>query len=331
MRVSILDQSSLSEEATASDAILSTLRVAETADRLGFYRIWLSEHHNLPVLQGSSPEVLLAAVGARTGGIRIGSGGVLLPNHNPYRVAEVFRTLEALYPGRVDCGLGRASGGNPFPSVPPVIPSRNGDTFPDQLEDLDRFFHDAYRRAMATPNVRSVPPIWLLSSGGHPRSGDVAAERGLGLALALFINPFASPEAVSEYRRRFMPSESFAKPAVLLALNLVCAQSPRKLAELKKTSDYFRIMRDSGRYPTYLPSPQTLSSWEPAEQEREHLLKIANREVVGSPETVAQDLRDRAELYQADEVMLTMMCYGLEDKLQTLEAIAQVFDLGRRV
>jgi luciferase family oxidoreductase group 1 len=328
MKLSLLEQSTLAENASASQAIANTVALAREADRLGYERLWLSEHHNMSILQGSSPEVLLASIGAQTKRIRIGSGGVMLPNHSAYRVAENFRTLEALYPGRVDCGIGRASGGdmvarsllNPVPST--------ADDFVDQVERLDRFFHDECKRALAMPTVERVPPMWLLSAGGHPGSGALASEKGMGLAVALFINPEASAEAVKVYREQFKPSAEFPESKVVIALNVVCAETRGKLDELKKASDYFRLMRDSGRYPRSVPSSETLTQVSFGEEAEDYLRKIVNREVTGIPSEVREKILERAQAYNADEVMLVMMANRLDDKIETIRLLAQVFNLG---
>lgn len=227
MKVSILEQSTLSENGSAADAIQNTVWLAREADYLGYERLWLSEHHNMSILQGSSPEVLLAAIGSKTDRIRLGSGGVMLPNHSAYKVAENFRVLEALFPGRVDCGIGRASGGDPH-STMLLNPPQDVD-FPQQVNQLELFLHDDHQRVVATPRVSGVPSLWLLSAGSHPESGRMAAEKGMGLAIALFINPAATREAVSQYRRHFRPSAEFPEPRVLIALNFVGADTPANL------------------------------------------------------------------------------------------------------
>ena len=208
MRLSVLEQSTLSEGSSATEAIANTVSLARAIDRLGYSRIWLSEHHNLNILQGSTPEVLLASIGAQTTRIRLGSGGVMLPNHSAYHIAENFRTLEALYPGRVDCGIGRASGGDSYSrSLLMPTPDAWGD-FGDQADQLAGYFHDTCKRAFATPVIASAPPIWLLSAGSNAASGRLAAEKGMGLAVALFINPDASAEAVNNTSRTSSPRRS---------------------------------------------------------------------------------------------------------------------------
>jgi len=327
MKLSVLEQSTLSEGSSAAEAIANTVSLARELDRLGYSRIWVSEHHNLNILQGSTPEVLLAAIGAQTTRIRLGSGGVMLPNHSAYHIAENFRTLEALYPGRVDCGIGRASGGDSYSrSLLVPTPDAWGD-FVDQADQLAGFFHDTCKRAFATPLITSAPPIWLLSAGSNASSGKLAAEKGMGLAVALFINPEASAEAVRYYKQNFRPSKEVPEPRVMIAINAVVAATREKLQELKKTSDFLRIMRDSGRYPSSVPTPEAIKNIQFGANEEKHLVRIANREVVGLPSEAKKLILERAKTYEADEVMLTMITHQLSDKIESYRLLAEAFGL----
>src|ERR1700690_3313663 len=293
MKLSVLEQSSLSEGSSAAEAISNTVSLSKELDRLGYNRIWLSEHHNLNILQGSTPEVLLAAIGAQTTRIRLGSGGVMLPNHSAYHIAENFRTLEALYPGRGDCGIGRASGGDSYSrSLLMPTPEAWGH-FGDQADQLAGFFHDTCKRAFARRGVTTAPPIWLLSAGSNAASGKLAAEKGNGLAVALFINPDASAEAVRQYKQNFRPSKEFPEPKVMIAVNAVVAATPERLQERKKMSDFLRLMRDSGRYPPSIPTPEAMKSVHFGSKEEGYLTRIANREVVGLPGEATKQILER--------------------------------------
>jgi len=325
MNLSVLEQSSLSEGISATEAISNTASLSKELDRLGYKRIWLSEHHNLNILQGSTPEVLLAAIGAQTTRIRLGSGGVMLPNHSAYHIAENFRTLEALYPGRVDCGIGRASGGDSYSrSLLMPTPDAWGD-FPDQADQLAGYFHDTCKRAFATPLIPSAPPIWLLSAGSNAASGNLAAEKGMGFAVALFINPHASAEAVGQYRQNFRPSKEFPVPRVIIAVNAVIAATPGKLQEQKKISDFLRLMRDSGRYPSFVPAPESIEGVHFGAKEEDYLASISNREVVGLPSEAKKQILERAKHYDADEVLLTMITHKLSDKIESYRLLAEAF------
>jgi luciferase family oxidoreductase group 1 len=325
MKLSVLEQSTLSEGATGEEAIANTVALAKEIDLLNYHRIWLSEHHNMSILQGSAPEVLLASIGAQTKRIRIGSGGVMLPNHSAYHIAEAFRLLEALYPGRVDCGIGRASGGDSYStSLLNPAPQAGGD-FPAQVDQLESFFHDECTRAIAMPRISSAPEMWLLSAANHANSGMLAAEKGMGLAVALFINPQATPDAVREYRKNFKPSREFPEPRVLIAMGVVCAATEEKVQELKKVTDFFRLLRDSGRYPSMVPSAKTMQNFTLTEEQDNYLRGVANREVTGLPSEVKRKILERAEQYEADEAMLTCMAHQLADKMEAYRLLAHEF------
>jgi alkanesulfonate monooxygenase SsuD/methylene tetrahydromethanopterin reductase-like flavin-dependent oxidoreductase (luciferase family) len=169
--------------------------------------------------------------------------------------------------------------------------------------------------------------MWLLSAGSNATSGSLAAEKGMGLAVALFINPEASTEAVRHYRENFRPSKEFPEPRVMIAVNAVIAATTEKLQEQKKTSDFLRIMRDSGRYPASVPAPEAMTRVQFGANEKSHLERIANREVVGLPSEAKKQVLERVKKYEADEVMLTMITHKLADKIESFRLLAEVFGL----
>ena len=249
----------------------------------------------------------------------------MLPNHSAYHIAENFRTLEALYSGRVDCGIGRASGGDSYSrSLLMPTPDAWGD-FTDQADQLAGYFHDTCKRAFAMPLIASAPPIWLLSAGSSAAGGNLAAEKGMGLAIALFINPDASSEAVRQYKQHFRPSTEFPEPKVMIAVNAVIAATTTKLQEQKKISDFLRLMRDSGSYPSFVPAPEVMKGVHFSATEESYLARIANREVVGLPSEAMKQIRERAKEYDADEVLLTMITHQLSDKTESYRLLAEAF------
>lgn len=324
MNLSVLEHTLLSDGIDGAEAAKNTLAIAKVSDELGFKRIWFSEHHGLQILQGGSPEILIGAVGAQTKKIRVGSGGIMMANHSAYHVAENFRMLEALYPGRIDLGVGRAGGGDRF-----IQSLLRGDPegFEWQVNMLSLFFHDGVDGARAYPSVPTSPDMWLLSTGGSAESGKLAAEKGMGLALALFINPNASPDAVHYYRDNFIPSREFPEPKVIIAINCICSDEPEKLAQLKKISDYFRIRRDLGSYLSSIPSQTEMEKVKITQDQILYLDQISNREVFGSPSQVKEKILERAKMYHADEVMLTLLSYDVGDRIKSLKLIANEFAL----
>jgi luciferase family oxidoreductase group 1 len=199
--------------------------------------------------------------------------------------------------------------------------------FVDQADQLAGFFHDTCKRAFATPLIASAPPIWLLSAGSNAASGQLAAEKGMGLAVALFINPDASAEAVRQYKQNFKPSKEVPEPRVMIAVNAVVAATPERLQEQKKTSDFLRLMRDSGKYPASVPAPEAMKKVHFGTNEEGHLARIANREVVGLPSEAKKQILERAKNYDADEVMLTMITHKLSDKIESYRLLAEAFSL----
>src|ERR1700710_588984 len=233
IRLSVLDQSPVRKGVTAGQAVQETVAPAKYTDELGYYRFWVSEHHNTGMLAGSTPEVLLAYLGSQTKNIRIGSGGVMMPNHSTLKVAENFRMLEALFPGRIDLGMGRAPGTDRLTAsiLNPSNQFREQD-FIEQLYELNDYFHDSgalgtpQSKIRAIPQVQTVPAMWLLSSSGQ--SGLFAAHFGMGLSFAHFINPIGGPEAVAAYKDRFKPSQDMQQPQANVATFIFCSEDEEK-------------------------------------------------------------------------------------------------------
>src|SRR6202012_1787586 len=236
IRLSVLDQSPVRKGVTAEQAVKETIELAKYTDQLGYTRFWVSEHHNTGSLAGSTPEVLLAYLAAQTKSIRIGSGGIMMPNHSSLKVAENFRMLEALAPGRVDLGMGRAPGTDRL-TASVLNPSNQfkEQDFIEQLYDLRNYFHDTGElgsplgKIRAIPQVQTVPDMWLLSSSGQ--SGLFAAHFGMGLSFAHFINPIGGPEAVAMYRERFKPSDDMPNEHASVAIFVFCSEDKEKLKQ----------------------------------------------------------------------------------------------------
>ncbi|MBE7179345.1 MAG: LLM class flavin-dependent oxidoreductase, partial [Mucilaginibacter polytrichastri] len=233
IRLSVLDQSPVRKGATAADALHETFALAKLSDDLGYHRYWLAEHHNTSALAGTTPELLIGLVAEKTSRIRVGSGGIMLPNHSALKVAESFRMLEALYPNRIDLGMGRAPGTDRL-TASVLNPSNtfSEQSFIEQLYELQHYFHDTHEpntiqeKVKAYPNPQTVPPMWLLSSSGQ--SGVFAAHFGMGFSFAHFINPVGGPEAVQMYRDRFKPSADLQAPEVNAAFFAFISEDEEK-------------------------------------------------------------------------------------------------------
>src|SRR5476651_2247432 len=243
IRLSVLDQSPVRKGATPIQAVQETIELAKFTDQLGYTRFWLSEHHNTGSLAGSTPEVLLANLAAHTTNIRLGAGGIMMPNHSALKVAENFRMLEALAPGRIDLGMGRAPGTDRI-TASILNPSNNfsEQDFVEQLADLQNYFHDTadvgtiQRSIRAIPQVDTVPDMWLLSSSGQ--SGLFASHFGMAFSFAHFINPVGGPDNVAIYKQKFKPSQDLQTPEANMAIFIFCSEDEEKVMKHKAVMDH---------------------------------------------------------------------------------------------
>ena len=253
LKLGVVDQSPVRTGGTAADALRETLELARIAERLGYSRYWLAEHHSTNSFAGSSPAVLIPRVASVTRDIRVGSGGVMLSHYSPLQVAENFRTLEALFPGRVDLGIGRAPGGDARTAL--ALQYGRGridvDRFPQQVEDLVGWLSDGFddghpwRRVRAMPRAQSVPELWMLGSGGS--SAFYAAELGCGFSFAQFISGQDGAGQVRHYRERFRPSAWRAEPAASVGLGVICAETQGQAQRLASSLELWRMRIMHGR------------------------------------------------------------------------------------
>src|SRR3984957_10823191 len=239
IKLSVLDQSPVSDGHTPADALRNTIELARLTDRLGYERYWIAEHHAIVTLASPAPEILLARIGAETSGIRIGSGGILLPHYSPLKVAEVFRMLHALYPGRIDLGVGRAPGSGGLESFAlqrDRTRRQQATDFPQQLMELEGFLHKdlppehPFSQIKVSPEMPGAPEVWLLGSSAW--SAEVAAQFGLPYAFAHFIGPEETRAALALYRAKFQPSAYLHEPRAIVALGAVCADTEAEAQRL---------------------------------------------------------------------------------------------------
>ncbi|HVC24815.1 MAG TPA: LLM class flavin-dependent oxidoreductase [Acidimicrobiales bacterium] len=325
IKISVLDQSPVASGSDATEALANTVELARLAERLGYHRYWLAEHHATTGLAGSAPEVLVAHVAASTRTIRVGSGGVMLPHYSPFKVAEQFRTLAALHPGRIDLGVGRAPGGTARAAVAlrrdREIAMR--DDFPAQVTELLAWLHDdiperhPFRAVRATPVPRSAPAPWILSSSGY--GAELAAQLGTALCFAHFINPVGGPEAVSRYVKQFVSSRALQAPEASIAVSVVCAPT---------TPDALRIATPVMRWRQRLrfaADPGPVPSLEEVDDDPEgsDVGSQLTRLVVGDPEHVARELVSLAASYGVDEVLVVTITHDHGDRLRSYELVAQ--------
>lgn len=324
---SILDQSPISEGSSPQEALKQTAVLAQKAEQWGYTRFWVSEHHDATTLAGSSPEVLIAHLGAVTNTIRLGSGGVMLPHYAPFKIAENFKLLEALYPDRIDAGVGRAPGGMPRASYA-LNEGKKRDTsqFPKQIDELRMYLTDSipqehpYYGMKATPVTKHSPPIWIL--GSSENSAQLAAEKGLPYMFAHFINGEGGQTFAKEYRKQFV-SHSESNPRVGFAIFVVCQETAEQAEWVASSMDLSLCMGAQGMPSKGTPPPENARAYPYSKFEKLLVAENRRRMVVGTPEQVVDKLEIMASEYGADEVMLVSSAYDFNDKLKTFQLIAE--------
>ncbi len=317
---------------TPAEAIHETLELARAADRWGYHRYWLAEHHSTPGLAGASPEVLIAQVAGVTSRIRVGSGGVMLTHYSALKVAEQFRMLETLFPGRIDLGIGRAPGSDPRTArVLRHGPGALGiEHFPRQLEDLVAFLHDdlppehPWRGIHAMPSGASTPELWLL--GSSDESALLAAHLGAAFSFAHFINDLGGAEVTRAYRERFRPSPDLAAPRSSVAAFAVCAETEVEARRLARSRDLFIVRLYTGRPGPY-PSVEEAEAYPYNAQELAIAQHASRRSVVGTPEQVRERLVALVAEYGADELVIVTITHDFKARLRSYELLAEALDL----
>ncbi len=330
--LSILDLSPVTAGGTGRQALRNTLDLAKRADALGFTRYWVAEHHNLSNIASASPDIMIGQIAQMTSRMRVGSGGVMLPNHAPLMVAERFKLLEALFPARIDLGIGRAPGTDPVTS----IALRRRQDVADDDDFLDRFnelmlietggFPEGhpFRTLRAMPTDVSLPPIFLLGSSDY--SAKLAAQIGSGFAFAHHFATHDAAAAMLDYRARFRPSALQDKPYAILGLAAVCAETQDGAERLAATIDLNFVRRATGQY-LPLESPETALAYDYAPVDRTRIAQNRKRLFVGTPASLKDRLTEIARDTKADEIMITSMIYDHTARVHSYELLAAAFGL----
>ncbi|MGO9750126.1 MAG: LLM class flavin-dependent oxidoreductase [Solirubrobacteraceae bacterium] len=335
MRLSVLDQSPVPEGSTGADALRNTVDLAQLAEALGYHRYWVAEHHGTPMLAGASPEALIGAIAASTERIRVGSGGVMLPHYSPFKVAETFSALAALYPSRIDIGLGRAAGTDQLTTFALQRDRRQGapDDFPQQLSELLAYFDDALpdqhpfaRLAATLPGRPFVPEPWLL--GSSAQSAIWAAQLALPYAFADFINQ-SGAEIAGLYRRRYAEHRDDLQPATAVAAWVVCADTDEHAQYLAASSRMtLRLLHRGQLIP--VPAPDKALEF----LRSEHLPASGplprRRGIIGSPATVRDGLQALADEYGAEELIVVTITFDHAARRRSYELVAEAMGLQPR-
>jgi luciferase family oxidoreductase group 1 len=334
MLLSVLDQSPIPQGFTASDALHNTLDLAMLADQLGFHRYWVAEHHGGPMLASASPEALIGPIAAATSSIRVGSGGVMLPHYSPFMVAETFTILSALFPERIDLGIGRAAGTDPLTTFALQRDRRQAapDDFPQQLAELLAYFEDSlpsdhpfHRLAATLPGLPALPETWLL--GSSPQSAIWAAQLGLRYAFADFINPNGT-EIAALYRERFAPERDLNAPRTAVAAWVLCAPSDEEAQYLASSSRMTLTLLRRGQLIPVPPPEEALEFLAREGRSARPDGKLPGRRgIIGSPEKVRGELEELVSDYGADEAVVVTITHDHGARRRSYELLAQAFGL----
>ncbi len=330
--LSVLDLAPIASGSQPGQAVRNSLDLARLTDRLGFTRYWVAEHHSIPGVASTAPEVLIGHVAQVTQRIRVGSGGVMLPNHAPLRVVEAFKMLESLHPGRIDLGLGRAPGSDQLTALA-MRRSREAviaNDFPEQYAEL-RAFADgtfptdhAFRTVHAVPEDVPLPPVWMLGSSEF--GARFAARIGCGFAFAHHFSPQYTMPAMHLYRTNFQPSPAMREPHSILTVSVYCAEDAAEAERLAAPHQLSWVRLRTNR-PGLLPSPEEALSYPYTAEEKRVAENSRRNQIVGTPETVKAEIERLAGETVASEVMITSMIHDHAARLRSYELVAETFGL----
>jgi luciferase family oxidoreductase group 1 len=327
MKLSILDQSPIISGLGARRAVEETLALARLADTLGYERYWLAEHHAIGALADPCPEVLLARLGAETRRMRVGTGGVLLPYYSAFRTAETFRMLEALYPGRIDLGIGRAPGGDAR-----TAQAVGGGQFPDARNFPEQVWQlvchldgtlpeqHPFRGLRVQPEVETAPQVWLLGSSDY--SGALAAQLGLRFAFAHFINPHGGDAVTRAYREGYRASAREPQPQAIVCTFAICADSDERAERLAASID-LRRLHMALNLDTPVPTLEEALRHEYSEEQRRYVMGQRARAVIGGPQKCRREIEALAARYAAEEVMVLTITGDYASRLRSYELLAE--------
>jgi luciferase family oxidoreductase group 1 len=334
LRLSVLDQSPVSEGSSGAQALRNTIDLARLADELGYHRYWVAEHHGGPMLAGPSPEALIGPIAAATVRIRVGSGGVMLPHYSPFKVAETFSLLAGLFPGRIDLALGRAAGTDPLTTFALQRDRRQAapDDFPEQLAELLGYLyerlpaeHPFVRLAQTLPGRPELPVPWLL--GSSQQSAIWAAELGLPYAFADFINPQGA-EIAALYRERFAEHEHEGlRPQVAVGVWVICAETDEEARRLAASGRMTFTLLRRGQL-IAVPPPERALEFLAADERAPDRPRAQRRAIVGAPAKVRVELEEVASSYGAEEAIVVSITYAHQARRRSYELLAEAFGLA---
>ncbi len=326
LRLSVLDLAPVSSGATVGDALRASIDLVRHVEQLGFHRYWVAEHHNMAGIASSSPAVLLAHLAMATSSIRLGSGGVMLPNHAPLAIAEQFGMLEALHPGRVDLGLGRAPGTDGM-TARALRGNRliESDDFTARFAELTSFFDGSfpadhpYARITAVPGLGNMPSIWILGSSDF--GAQFAGQRGLPFSFAHHFGTGGTELALDAYRRTFQPSAELSEPYSMIGVSVVCAETREHAQFLARASALGFLWLRQGR-PSRMPTPEQARDYEYSTAEAAFIEDRLRSAVIGTPSEVRNQLNALVQRHEVNELMITTSVHAHADRVASFELLA---------
>ncbi|UYN98657.1 MAG: LLM class flavin-dependent oxidoreductase [Devosia sp.] len=330
-RLSLQDLAPIAQGTSTQEAMAETVRLAQAADRLGYERLWYAEHHGMPSIASSVPEILIGSAASATSGIRIGSGGVMLLNHAPLRIAEAYRTLEALHPGRIDLGLGRAPGGDGYAMR--ALRSGSGEEFSAYLAELMAFDEESfpadhpYARVPVSPGGITLPPKWLLGSSGA--SAQAAGQLGFGYAFAAHFSHTPAAPAFVAYREAFQPTADFAEPRTILCLSVICAPTTEEAKFLATSQAVSWALFVTGEQRQLMP-PEEAARRQLSPQQQQVIDHQSSLWLVGNPQDMAETIRAKASEAGADEVMITTTIHSYDLRRRSYALLAEALGITPR-
>ena len=337
LHLGVVDQSPIREGGTAADALRETIALAVATEAMGYERYWVAEHHNGSNFAGTCPEILIGQIAAQTRSIRVGSGGVMLSHYSAFKVAETFRLLETLYPGRIDLGIGRAPGSDHLTAAALSYPGRPRDIsyFPEQVVDLLGYLGDAlepqhpFATVHAGPGKGTMPEVWLL--GSRTESAYLAAMLGLPFSYAHFfaIAVEDGPAIVEGYRRHFRPSVYLSQPRVGVGVHVLCAETEAEARRLATSRNLSKLKSALGQRGP-VPSVETALAYHYRPQELTYMAQYSRSYIDGTPQQVKAGLEAIAAQYQTTDISIVTICHGFATRVRSYELVAEVCGLKPR-
>lgn len=334
LKLSVLDQSPIHDNKEEKYGLLDTLKLAKYCEELGYYRYWCAEHHDTPGYASASPEIMVCAVASKTSKIRVGSGGVMLNHYSPYKVAEQFNALNALYDNRIDLGIGRASGAN-FLSAR-ALHNQNQDSYANKAYELTCFLNnsfdmdDYFYGVSLSPKGVDATPVYLL--GSSEGSSVLAGKLSAGFCLALFIGTHDRPvKIIEDYKNSFIPCNTFKEPKAMIAVACICADTLEEARSIATTHTYWKLQAFTGKKREGLYSPKEVEKLyqELSYEDKIYFQETMNSMVLGTPKQCREKIEKLSKEYGVKEVMIVNVTYSFEKRKKSYELLAKEFNLNK--